>query len=407
MGEQLEIVLHMGEIFLLASAAVLFVPSAFFLLECLVARGDVKAAAWDANENLRIVVLVPAQDEAANLAVTLESVNVALTLRAEILVVADNCTDDTANVARACDVQVIERNDRAHVGKGFALAFGIKHLAPNPPEVVIVLDADSFVDRAALAQLAQCAHASGRPAQAANRWLEARADSSTLALSNFAFLVKNIVRPAALRRLGAPCLLMGNGMAFPWAALANASLATGHLSEDMWWSVELTCAGYAPLFCPEALVYSAAPQRAAVMKAQRARWERGHLETMVAGIPKLLHAAFAQRRVEPLWLALELSVPPLALLTLGLTILFVLTATANWFGIAGTAFWLVTMNLFLVGIGVFAAWWKFGRAQISLRALLAAPWYVLVKIPLYVRALFGKRIVWRRTARDAASLHRE
>lgn len=389
------------EILLLLCAVGLFIPCAFFLLECLLARRHVSTVAWDADENLRIVVLVPAHDEALNLTATLESVRAALTPRAEILVVADNCADETAQVARACGVVVIERDDRAHVGKGYALAFGVKHLAQNPPDVVIVLDADSFVDHAAVARLAQCAHASGRPAQAANRWVDARADSSVLAISNFAFLVKNIVRPAGLQRMGAPCLLMGNGMAFPWAVLADAPLATGHLSEDMWLSVELTCAGHAPLFCPEALVYSAAPQRAAVMKTQRARWERGHLETMVTGIPKLVYAAFTQGRVEPLWLALELSVPPLALLMLWLTILFLLTAIANWFGSARGPFWIVTLNLFFVCGGVFAAWWKFGRADISARAALAAPVYVVWKIPLYVRALFGKRGAWTRTERDS------
>jgi cellulose synthase/poly-beta-1,6-N-acetylglucosamine synthase-like glycosyltransferase len=254
--------------------------------------------------------------------------------------------------------------------------------------------------------LAVGAHATARPVQAAYLLNPVSNGAPLAMLAAFAFRVKNFVRPLGLRRWGAPCLLTGSGMAFPWRA-ASRLLALGHLSEDMWWSVELTCAGYAPLFCPEARVYSAAPQRATVMKAQRARWERGHLETMAAGIPKLLCAAFAQRRVEPLWLALELSVPPLALLTLGLCSLFVLTAMASWFGIARGAFLMATLNLIFVCGGVFAAWWKFGREQISSRVLLSAPRYVLAKIPLYVRALFGKRIVWMRTERDAASLNRE
>jgi cellulose synthase/poly-beta-1,6-N-acetylglucosamine synthase-like glycosyltransferase len=403
----LELVVDALEIFLVLGAGLLLIPCAFLLLECAAASPRLDANSQPQENFPRTTVLIPARDEEFGIAKTIASVRAAQFPRMDILVVADNCADATAERARANNVPVIERNDAAHLGKGFALAFGVEFLKQNPPEVLIVVDADSFVDRTALARLAQCAHASARPAQAANRWLEARAASSTLAISNFAFLVKNIVRPMGLQRMGAPCLLQGNGMAFPWSVLVSAPLATGHLSEDLWWSVQLMCAGHAPLFCPAANVYSGAPHRATVMKTQRARWERGHLETMVTGIPKLLRTALALRRVEPLWLALELSVPPLALLILALAGFGCIGFVGAWFGFTWTLCLLAMVNFILVLLAVLIAWWKFGRAQISPRTLLAASWYVVWKIPVYCRALFGKRVEWTRTERDVATPSRE
>lgn len=59
--------------------------------------------------------------------------------------VADNCTDDTARLASAAGAEVIERHDALLRGKGYALDFGVRHLAQQPPDVVIVVDADCQV----------------------------------------------------------------------------------------------------------------------------------------------------------------------------------------------------------------------------------------------------------------------
>ncbi len=391
------------EIFLWLGAGLLFVPCAFLLVECLVASPRFDADSLHGENFPRTTVLIPAHNEEFGIAKTIASVRAAQFSRMDILVVADNCADATAEIARTNHVQVIERNDVAHLGKDFALAFGVEFLKLNPPDVMIVVDADSVVARDALQILAQRAYETARPVQAANRWAEAHVSSSKLALSNFAFLVKNIVRPMGLRRIGAPCLLTGNGMAFPWRVLANVPLATGHLTEDIWLGVELTCAGHAPLFCPEAIVSSPAPHSHAVMKTQRTRWERGHLQTMARGIPKLVWAAIAERRANALWLALELSVPPVALLILALAGFLFVGFVGAWFGFTWTLFLLATVNCIVVLIAIFVAWWKFGRAQISARALLGAPAYVVWKIPLYVNTLLRRRVVWTRTERDASA----
>lgn len=377
------------------------------MLECLAA---VKGAAEreDAEPALdhsmpRTTVLIPARDEAVGIARTIASVRAAGWSQMQVLVVADNCRDETAEIARASGVTVIERQDMAHTGKGYALAFGMEYLAHDPPDVVIMVDADTMVDREALRLLARRAEMAARPVQAAYRWEEVRPESSAVALSNFAFLVKNIVRPTGLAKMGAPCLLTGSGMALPWAALEGIALATGHLSEDMWLSVELTCAGSAPMFFPEARVFGRAPRRREVIFKQRTRWEQGHLATMGRGIPKLVLAGFKQGRAEPLWLALELSIPPLALLvslvTLGLLL------SVGFFGLSGAWLPLLTsaVSIGCLFVAVLAAWWKFGRQELPAQTLLAVPGYVRWKIPIYFNTLLHRRARWTRTERDSDS----
>ncbi|MGC3971366.1 MAG: glycosyltransferase family 2 protein [Pirellulales bacterium] len=87
-------------------------------------------------------MLIPAHNEETVLAATLESVQSQCRPGDRMLVVADNCTDRTSDVARRAGAIVVERHDLQRRGKGFALDWGVRRLETEPPEVVIVVDAD-------------------------------------------------------------------------------------------------------------------------------------------------------------------------------------------------------------------------------------------------------------------------
>ena len=147
--------------------------------------------------------------------------------------VADNCTDDTAGVALTDGAEVIERREPVKVGKGYALDFAIKHLASDPPDVVIFVDADCSLSDDALDILARTSRATHRPVQALDL-MTAPADLSVnYHVAEFAWRVKNQVRPMGLNALKLPCQLMGTGMAFPWDVIRPAALARGALAEDL------------------------------------------------------------------------------------------------------------------------------------------------------------------------------
>ncbi|MEO1590948.1 MAG: glycosyltransferase, partial [Cyanobacteria bacterium J06632_22] len=222
--------------------------------------------------------------------------------------------------------------------------------------------------------------------------------SSRQLVSFLAIRVKNWVRPLGLQRLGQPCLLTGTGMAFPWAALQSVPLASGNLVEDMQLGLDLTLAGYPPLLCPEARVLGQQPHSAQAETTQRTRWEHGHLRTLGL-VPHLLWSGLRRRRLGLIALALDLSVPPLALLamlwtaTAGLTMLFALIS-----GLWGPALISITAGG-LFTMAVLIAWGGFAR-DISLMQLLAVPLYLLWKVPLYFKFVTSPQVSWIRTERE-------
>ena len=180
-----------------------------------------------------IVVLVPAHNESSGLLPTLDDIMAQLNRGDRVLVVADNCTDNTADIAKAAGAEVVKRSDLAKIGKGYALDFGLRHLDDNLPEIVIVVDADCRLEEGAINQLALTCSLTGGPVQAL--YLMTAPDGAGLShrVAEFAWRIKNELRPRGLAALGLPCQLMGSGMAFPRNVIAAVDLATGHLAEDL------------------------------------------------------------------------------------------------------------------------------------------------------------------------------
>jgi cellulose synthase/poly-beta-1,6-N-acetylglucosamine synthase-like glycosyltransferase len=351
---------------------------------------------------LRVAVLVPAHNESVNVIPTIECLKRQLGPVDRLLVIADNCTDDTAALARAAGAEVVERQDAHLRGKGYALAFGVDHLRNDPPEVVLVVDADCVVSDGAVSCIAQHCQATGKPVQMLNLMSNGEGASLKLRVLEFAMLMKNLVRPLGSFHLGRACHLMGTGMALPWALMSTAKLATGHITEDMKLGVDLAVAGYAPQFLPQVRVSSAFPQDTGVAKVQKSRWEHGHLATLTEELPGLLAAAFKSGKPALIVMALDLLIPPVALyfLLLGVAECLVVLAAVVW-----PVWWpaAVLLSLSVLGfcLAIGLAWWGFGRHLLSARELTTTPLYALWKLPVYLAYFLKKRSGWVRTKRES------
>ena len=350
-----------------------------------------------------LVVLVPAHNESAGVEPTLACIRAQLQAGDRCLVVADNCSDDTAERARQAGVEVVERQDSLRRGKGYALDFGLATLAAQAsvPQVVVIVDADCLLAPDALAILRRRCLASGRPVQALYLMKLSGPAALGRRFAEFAWRVKNRVRPRGSDGLGWPCQLTGTGMAFPWDALRQVNLAHGDLVEDMRLGVELALAGRAPVFAEEALVWSHFPETAQAEASQRRRWEHGHLALIARLAPPLLKHGLVRRDLPALGMALDLAVPPLAFLVLTIGGLMGLTAGLALWGLPwhlplGLA-WVAAMALTLA---VWLAWRGWGRDLLGGRELLFVPWYVLRKIPVYAGFWLSRQREWVRTDRQ-------
>ena len=350
----------------------------------------------------RVAVLVPAHDEALSIEATIASILPELRDRDRLLIVADNCADHTEMFARAAGAEVIARTDPMRRGKGYALDYGMRHLESDPPDIVIVVDADCQPDSGSLARIAAIAAASSRPVQA--RYVIAppsgKGRSLYLSIASFAMLVKNLARPIGSHRLGLACQLMGTGMAFPWRSTQEIEFATSEIVEDLVYGLQLAEKGYPPIFCPDAVIRSEFPASEKGQITQRTRWENGHLNTIMRLLPGLFARSKRDKNFLLLMLVLDAAVPPLAFLALmvGAFSLLAIVATvitgATWPGIIALA-----LNALLL-VTVLLAWWRFGRKVLSLREMALAPLYILSKVGLYGSVLIGRRIGWKRSERE-------
>jgi cellulose synthase/poly-beta-1,6-N-acetylglucosamine synthase-like glycosyltransferase len=388
------------EILLCALAALTLVPVAVLFLQVVMALPGYRAREKPGGLRPAAAIVVPAHDEALGIAQTLRSIMPQLVAGDRLLVVADNCTDDTAAVAAAAGAEVIERKDPERRGKGYALDFGVRHLERSPPEVVIVIDADCLAAAGTIDRLARLGAQTARPVQGSDLMHSPPGAGLNARIAEFAWLVKTQVRPLGYHRLGLPCQLLGTGMALPWPTLSDAALASGDIVEDLMLGIRLTRCGAPPLFCPEARVTSFFPSSTDGVRAQRIRWEHGHVAMILRDVPRLIVEAIRQGNVNLMALALDLCVPPLALLLLMLLILF--AGSAVFFAATELAlpFLLAAAALVLLVPAVLLAWVGHGQQVISLSDLAYAPFYALWKIPLYFKFLVRRQIEWVRSKRD-------
>lgn len=357
----------------------------------------------------RLAVLVPAHDEAALIARCIASLQ-AQTYPAElydVTVIADNCTDDTAAIAKAAGATVLVRNEPDERGKGKALRWAIDRVVVRtpPPEAIVVVDADSVAVPEFLERLSRPLETGAAAVQGESLLVDDGSPASSLRAA--AFLLVNRVRPSGRAVLGLPSNLGGNGMCFtrelllahPWDAFTS--------TEDIEYAVKLRAAGVRPAFAAGAIVDSPTAPTAEAATQQQLRWEGGKVHVARTQIPRLFAAAVRTGRLSLLDAAVELAVPPLGLLaaaaiagTVAGVVLLAVGLAPFWALLP----WLVAVAAipFYVLVGLVA-----GRAPRSAyRALLQAPLFVLRKALRAHRLLGFRADTWVRTERAPDSRDR-
>lgn len=344
------------------------------------------------------VILIPAHNEAGGLAASLLALKPVVPARVRVLIVADNCTDDTATIGRDAGFEVIERQDAINRGKGFALAFARDHLASSPPDCVIVLDADCIPTAGSIDVLrAEVGHRRA-PVQATNL-LHADLNARPMVqISNFAFLVKNLIRQRGAGRIGGVAVLGGTGMAMPWELFASAPLASSDLVEDLSLGIYALRAGRPPWFAEAAMVESAAAEGASAL-TQRTRWEHGFVQTAAKRALPLLIEGIRRRSMPHFWMGCHLSVPPLAMLC-GLSVMGVLLLVVIGFVTGNHAPAIVLAAILgLALVLVLVVWSRDGHCYLAAGALVRMPLYILWKLPIYLKLAGRRESEWRRTKR--------
>jgi 1,2-diacylglycerol 3-beta-glucosyltransferase len=366
-----------------------------------------KGAAFGATgPSTRFLILVPAHNEEALLPATLDSIFGVEYPRElySVHVVADNCNDRTAEIARTRGAHAHERRDLQARGKGHALSWLLERVwaSGEPHDALVILDADSVVTPNFLSAMAERLERGERVIQAYYAVRDPQR-SWGAGLRYAALTAVHYLRPSARMVLGGSTGLKGNGMVFA-ADIPRMFRWTNDLAEDVEYHMQLILAGERVTFAPEAVLYAEMPSTLRGAQTQNVRWERGRLEQVRRYVPQLMRIAFERRSFLLFDAAVEQLIPPFSVIIGGT--LALLPAAIVTRARPATALGLAL----LAGEGVYSLTaLVLARAPRSVyRALLYAPAFVAWKSWLYIRVLAGwDRSGWVRTARQAGEARRQ
>src|SRR5665213_1591023 len=268
-------------------------------------------------------IVVPAHDEAGNIANTIAS------LRAidwpsklyRVVVVADNCTDNTASVAAAAGAKVIERCDPLRRGKGYALEYAFRFcLSAAAPHAIVVVDADAVVSANLLEAFAARIESGESAVQAHYGILNPMASWRTrlITIAKAAF---HIVRSRARERLQLSCGIRGNGWCVTHELLNRVPYQAYSLTEDLEYGIDVGLAGYRVAYADEAHSNAEMVTDENVASTQRRRWEDGRFQLIRSRTIPLLLTAVRRADAVCLDLALDLMVLPLSYVALNVVLL--------------------------------------------------------------------------------------
>jgi cellulose synthase/poly-beta-1,6-N-acetylglucosamine synthase-like glycosyltransferase len=349
---------------------------------------------------LKFDVIVPAHNEAAVIERTIAS------LRKvdwppdgfRILVIADNCTDQTAALARSAGATVLERQDAALRGKGYALNFAFRSSREQQwADAVVVVDADAEVSRNLLAAFAarieNGLHAIQVHYGILNPLASWRTRLITIAKASF-----HIVRSRARERLKLSCGIRGNGWCVTHELLRRVPYQAYSLTEDLEFGICIGLAGFRVAYADEAHSNAEMVTDERIAGTQRRRWEDGRFQLIRSQTIPLLSAALRRTDAVCFDLGLDLMVLPLSYVALNVLLLLGAALVAAHWQLAGPAWvWVALACGASLLAYVLRGWQLSGIGARGVFDLARAPAFLIWKLVLMLRP---RSQGWVRTDRE-------
>ncbi|MFU8861996.1 MAG: glycosyltransferase family 2 protein, partial [Cyclonatronaceae bacterium] len=365
-----------------------------------------KRTTFNSELNRKFAFIVPAHNEEKIISKTIYSLSGLIYPKKnyDVFVIADNCTDLTAHIARTLGTTVLERTNPDQKGKGYALRWAFDQVLAheNGYDAVIVVDADSLVSGNFLEVMNDYLDRGSRVIQCSDLVLPEPGNWSVEA-TRIGFLLYNYVKPLGRKALGLNMGLRGNGMCFSADVLKENPWQAWSLTEDVEYGLVLLLKEVRIDFAPEAEVFAQMPIEASNAETQRSRWEIGRFQIIRSYTPKFIYKAISKRSWAHFDVFIELITPPFV------NVMFMTTVI---FG-AGLILWLLALlpaihvlmwglllitGIFYLFIGLYVG----GADKALYKSLLRLPLYIFWKLKVYITALKrGNEKKWIRTERDS------
>ncbi len=342
-----------------------------------------------------IGILIPAHNEKLSIKRTIESILSAAKYAddadIDINVIADNCQDNTADIARLTGVNVLERTNKNLRGKGAALQWAMNSLAEKNYDYTLIIDADSIVNDNYFAYIRACF--AEKQCEVIQSRYEAMANEHS-SIKRLAMLGFNVLRARGREAIGGSAGIMGNGFILTKTALEKVPFRANSIVEDLEYHMRLVESDIKVSFCNSARIYGEMPNDDTASDIQSSRWEGGRLGVLKAAWWPLLKKSckgIFKRELHALDALLDLMLLPIGymVMILMLGLLFPYTQAVALLGI-------LTIGLYVLGAA------KCGNGLSELSVLKKLPIFLLKKlarIPALIKSS-NTSTEWKRTPRD-------
>ncbi len=353
------------------------------------------------SAKLRFDLIVPAHNEASIIERTISSLQAVDWPAAQfrVLVVADNCTDATADIALLAGATVLVRNDVSKRGKGYALqyAFGASR-DKRWADAVVVVDADSEVSPNILKAFAARLESGVEAVQAhygvRNPMVSWRTRLITIAKGSF-----HIVRSRARERMALSCGIRGNGWCVTHKLLESVPFNSFSLTEDVEYGITVGLSGYRVAYADEAHANADMVSGEEIARKQRQRWEDGRRALIKSKTLPLLARAIGYRSAVCFDLALDLLVLPLSYVALNVIALAAVAGAGYWLHLSSIDYlWVAAGCGAFIVLYVSRGWQLSGIGTQGVWDLARVPWFLVWKLLLNLRRRDQKE--WVRTKRE-------
>ena len=276
--------------------ALIWVLTAFWCYQFVIslcALVKLKDKPYLVNKNHKFMAIIPAHNEemvVANLIESLKNQTYDKNLY-DIYVIADNCTDKTAEVARKAGAIVYERFDNAHKTKGYALQWFLKQkIAENADyDAFFVFDADNIVDKNFIKNMNKklC-----QGEEVVQGYRDIKNPTDNWITAGYALFYWTMHRMYHLARynIGLSPLLNGTGFMVKFDVVKPNGWETQTLTEDIEFSLKQIIQGRKLGWATDAIVYDEQPTSFKQSWSQRSRWTVGHMQCMKEYTAKLAEA---------------------------------------------------------------------------------------------------------------------
>jgi cellulose synthase/poly-beta-1,6-N-acetylglucosamine synthase-like glycosyltransferase len=350
----------------------------------------------------KFAAIIAARNEEAVIANLIESINLQNYPKdlIDIIVIADNCTDKTAEIAKNAGAIVFERFNNSEVGKGFVLKFVFEKIFKERDiyDAFCIFDADNLVDRDFFMQMDKAICAGYEVAQG-YRDMKNASDTWISGGHSLFYWMQNRFSNTARSNLGLSATINGTGFMLLSSFIKKFGFKTFTSTEDIELSLQCVLSGRRVGWVPDAKVYDEQPLTLQQSMRQRVRWVNGLIQCF-----KMYFVPLAKKNIRrPDWVAIDMVVFlasfPIMVFGLLSVIISILFAVLRIFDPVGTM-----INLALLVVGAIIGFWAIGfltlitEKKLSKDLFSAVLWYPVFNtlwVVIYIMCLFKKKVEWK------------